>query len=46
MIKTTATDPNKMKPIKLNKNGMEFARVVGEIDFSEKLFVDFLKKNN
>ena len=32
--------------ILINKNGMEFARVVGEIDFSEKLFVDFLKKNN
>ena len=32
--------------ILINKNGMEFARVVGEIDFSEKSFIDFLKKYN
>ena len=32
--------------ILINKNGMEFARIVGEIDFSEKSFTDFLKKYN
>ena len=32
--------------ILINKNGMEFARVVGEIDFSDKSFIDFLKKYN
>ena len=32
--------------ILINKNGMEFARVVGEIDFSKKSFIDFLRKYN
>ena len=32
--------------ILINKKGMEFARVIGEIDFAEKSFVDFLQKYN
>ena len=30
----------------IDKNGMEFARVVGEIDFFSKDFISFLEKNN
>jgi thiol-disulfide isomerase/thioredoxin len=30
--------------ILIDKNGKEFARVIGEIDFFDKSFVDFLKK--
>tara|TARA_B100001778_G_C18259084_1_gene481355 strand:- start:126 stop:653 length:528 start_codon:yes stop_codon:yes gene_type:complete len=30
--------------ILIDKNGMEFARVVGEIDFNNKAFINFLKK--
>ena len=30
--------------ILINKNGKEFARVIGEIDFFDKSFVSFLKK--
>ena len=32
--------------ILINKKGMEFARVIGEIDFAEKSFIDFLQKYN
>ena len=32
--------------ILINKDGMEFARVLGEIDFSGKNFLDFIKKNS
>ena len=30
--------------ILIDKNGMEFARVIGEIDFNDKAFKGFLKK--
>ena len=32
--------------ILINKNGKEFARVVGEIDYSDKEFIKFLNKYN
>ena len=30
----------------LNKNGFEFARIVGSIDFNNKEFIEWLKKYN
>ena len=30
----------------INKNGEEFARIVGSIDFEDKKFIDWLKKYN
>ena len=30
--------------ILINKNGKEFARIIGEIDFLDKSFINFLKK--
>jgi thiol-disulfide isomerase/thioredoxin len=30
--------------ILIDKNGKEFGRVIGEIDFFDKSFIDFLKK--
>ena len=30
--------------ILINKSGNEFGRVVGEIDFSDQNFIEFLKK--
>ena len=32
--------------ILINKEGMEFARVLGEIDFDSKSFLEFIKKNS
>tara|TARA_B100001996_G_scaffold365109_1_gene334691 strand:+ start:11 stop:541 length:531 start_codon:yes stop_codon:yes gene_type:complete len=32
--------------ILIDKNGKEFARVIGELDFVEKNFIEFLKKYN
>ena len=32
--------------ILINKNGMEFARILGEIDFLEKSFVNFINEYN
>tara|TARA_B100000989_G_scaffold215418_1_gene163901 strand:+ start:3460 stop:3969 length:510 start_codon:yes stop_codon:yes gene_type:complete len=32
--------------ILLNKDGLEFARIVGSINFSEKKFIDWLAKHN
>ena len=32
--------------ILLNKDGLEFARIVGSINFSEKKFIDWLAKYN
>jgi hypothetical protein len=30
--------------ILIDKNGKEFAKIIGEIDFSEDSFINFLKK--
>ena len=30
--------------ILIDKNGKEFARIIGEIDFLDKFFINFLKK--
>ena len=32
--------------ILINKQGQEFARVIGSIDFEDKNFVNWIKKNN
>ena len=32
--------------ILINKNGQEFARIIGSIDFDDKKFIDWLKKYN
>jgi hypothetical protein len=32
--------------ILIDKNGMEFGRVLGEIDFSDQAFIDLINKYN
>ena len=35
-----------MKSIIFNKDGLEFARIIGSIDFNDQKFIDWLENYN